>query len=348
MTRTELAAAVNQAIDELFPDQNNKADEVDGRWIGALERGDHSWPSVKRRAGLRDALGVSTDADIGLHIARGQNLAGATGLPRQPAVIDTSTPHPARRYNYWLGGKDHFAADRESGDAIAAAFPTVPTGARENRAFLRRVVRYLARNGIRQFLDIGTGLPVPDNTHEIAQRISPLSRVLYVDNDPIVLTHARALLTGDPRGRTGYLQADLHDPQSILTSVELRETLSLDEPVGLLLVSVLPFLHDDNQVLAIVRQLLDALPSDSYLAVSHFTMDYVTGAARAAYQKMYDEGRADARARPEATFRQFFQGLDLIEPGIVSVNDWHPEDLDNPNRPSAADLFNHAAVGRVP
>jgi hypothetical protein len=152
--------------------------------------------------------------------------------------LDTSVAHPARRYNYWLGGKDHFAADRESGDLLAAAFPTARIAARENRDFLRRSVRYLATAGIRQFLDIGTGLPVPDNTHEIAQRMAPDARVVYVDNDPIVMTHARALTVDTPPGRTGYIEADLREPESILGHPQLRDTLDLDQPVALLLVAV--------------------------------------------------------------------------------------------------------------
>jgi hypothetical protein len=155
--------------------------------------------------------------------------------------MDTSVAHPARRYNYWLGGKDHFGADRESGDLLAAKFPTARVAALENRAFLRRTVRHLTEAGIRQFLDIGTGLPVPDNTHEVAQR------VLYVDNDPIVMTHARALTVGAPQGRTGYVEADLRDPGAILAHPELRTVLSLDRPVALLLVAVLHFLHHDQR-----------------------------------------------------------------------------------------------------
>src|SRR3954453_13107577 len=156
--------------------------------------------------------------------------------------MNTSVAHPTRRYNYWLGGKDHFAADRESGDLLANAFPTARIAAQENRDFLRRSVRFLAESGGRQFLDIGTGLPVPDNTHEIAQRIAPESRGPYVDNDPIVMTHSRALTIGTPAGRTGSLEADLRDPEAILGHPELKAVLDLGEPVALLLVAVLHFL----------------------------------------------------------------------------------------------------------
>jgi hypothetical protein len=305
-------------------------------------------PSDKRRAASRRVLGVDIDAEIGLYIARGKNPLDTTGIQREHVVIDTSTPHPARRYNYWLGGKDHFAADRESGDQIARAFPTVVTAARANRAFLRRAVGYLAEHGIRQFLDIGTGLPVPDNTHEVAQRVAPASRVLYVDNDPIVLTHARALLTGDPRGRTDYLQADLRDPRAILDSPQLQDTLNLGEPVGLLLVAVAHFIRDDDEALAVVRQLVEVLPSGSYLVGSHCTMDFATAAESAVYEQMYADGHTDARARPRSQFSRFFDGFEILEPGIVAVSDWHAEDLDDPDRPSPADVAIYGAVGRMP
>ncbi|MFC7532328.1 SAM-dependent methyltransferase [Actinoplanes sp. GCM10030250] len=348
MSRTELADEVNRALRELYPDDNPAAYEVDGPWIGKLERGDHHWPSDRRRAALRRALKAETDAEIGLHIARGENLLTPPPIVREHATIDTSTPHPARRYNYWLGGKDNFAADRESGDQIARAFPTVVTAARSNRAFLRRAVRYLAENGIRQFLDIGTGLPVPDNTHEIAQRVAPAARVLYVDNDPIVLTHARALLRGHPRGRTGYLEADVSTPRTILASPELAATLNLDRPVALLLVAVLHFIRDDDQALTIVKQLLGALPSGSYLVISHATMDFAAPAEHQVYEQMYAEGRTDARARPKSQISCFFEGLDIVAPGIVTVNDWRAEDLDDPDRPTSAEVAIYGAVGRVP
>ena len=176
--------------------------------------------------------------------------------------IDTTVPHPARRYNYWLGGKDNFQADRESGDAMAAAFPTIRTSALENRRFLQRAVGYLAREaGIRQFLDIGTGIPTANNTHEVAQAVAPESRVVYVDNDPIVLAHARALLTSSPEGATAYIDADLRDPEKILAHPELQRTIDLSQPVGLMLVAVLHFVPDGDDPYALVRRLLDALPA---------------------------------------------------------------------------------------
>ncbi len=259
--------------------------------------------------------------------------------------IDTSVPHPARRYNSWLGGKDHFAADRASGDEIAAAFPTVRTAVLANRAFLRRAVRFLAGEaGVRQFLDIGTGLPVPDNTHELAQRADPASRVVYVDNDPIVLTHARALLTGTPEGRTAYLEADLRDPAAILGHPDLRATLDLDRPVGLLLVAILHFIHTDEAALPIVRTLLDALPPGSYLVASNATVDFADEAGAAAYRAMFAAGRTDGYARSAAQFGAFFDGLDLVPPGIVAVCDWRDAYPDA----TPAEVAMYAAVGRKP
>jgi len=161
--------------------------------------------------------------------------------------IDTTVAHPARRYNYWLGGKDNFAADRANGDAVERAMPTIRLMAIENRRFLGRAARFLAeRQGVRQFLDIGTGIPAPGNTHEVVQAVDPACRIVYVDNDPIVLTHARALLTSAPAGSVAYLDADLRDPQSILDNSELRSTLDFTEPIGLLLIAVLHFIRQDE------------------------------------------------------------------------------------------------------
>ncbi|WP_188127276.1 SAM-dependent methyltransferase [Actinoplanes lobatus] len=259
--------------------------------------------------------------------------------------MDTSVAHPARRYNYWLGGKDHFAADRESGDLLAKAFPTARIAALENRDFLRRTVRFLAGSGVRQFLDIGTGLPVPDNTHEIAQRIAPGSRVLYVDNDPIVMTHSRALMIGTPEGRIGYVEADLREPDTILQHPDRLAVLDLHEPVALLLVAVLHFIHDDDQATAVVARLLDALPSGSYLVASNLTLDHAPPEQVAMHEHLLASGRTDARARTSAEFGRFFTGLDLVTPGIVAVSDWRPARAD---RPSPTDVAIYGAVGRKP
>ncbi len=186
--------------------------------------------------------------------------------------IDTSVAHPARRYNYWLGGKDNFAADRASGDAIAAAWPSAPIAARENRRFLGRATRFLAGEaGIRQFLDIGTGLPTAGNTHEVAQVVAPSSRVVYVDNDPMVMVHARALLTSAPEGATDYLDANVRDPKAILA--EAARTLDFTQPVAVMLLGIINFVPDDDEAAAVVRTLVDAVPSGSYLVMSHPTRE---------------------------------------------------------------------------
>ncbi|MEH1166813.1 SAM-dependent methyltransferase [Micromonospora sp. CPCC 205539] len=264
--------------------------------------------------------------------------------------IDSSVPHPARRYNYWLGGKDNFQADRESGDAMAAAFPTIRTAALENRRFLQRAVGYLAREaGIRQFLDIGTGIPTADNTHEVAQAVAPESRVVYVDNDPIVLAHARALLTSSPEGATSYIDADLRDPEQILTHPDLLRTLDLSQPVALMLVAVLHFVPDGDDPYALVRKLLDALPAGSYLAASHATHDYlppeVAAEAKVAAKGGSPHGLINLRTRAE--FTGFFADLDVVEPGITSVAEWRAEGEPQP-RPSVVEVSMYGAVARLP
>ncbi|MCM0676798.1 SAM-dependent methyltransferase [Micromonospora phytophila] len=263
--------------------------------------------------------------------------------------IDTSVPHPARRYNYWLGGKDNFQADRESGDAIAAAFPSVRTGALENRRFLKRVVSHLVRDaGIDQFLDIGTGIPSADNTHEVAQGIDPAVRVVYVDNDPIVLAHARALLNSAAEGATAYLDADLREPEKILSHPDLLNTIDLARPVGLMLVAVMHFVRDDEDPYGVVRRLVEALPSGSYVAMSHVTSDYLppeqARQARSS-QSFGPHGVMAFRTRDEV--RRFFDGLEIVEPGIVSVAEWRAEQESGP-RPTAAEAGVHCAVARKP
>ncbi|MGC4747504.1 SAM-dependent methyltransferase [Micromonospora sp. DT201] len=264
--------------------------------------------------------------------------------------IDTSVAHPARRYNYWLGGKDNFQADRESGDAMAAAFPTIRTAALENRRFLQRAVSYLAGEaGVRQFLDIGTGIPTANNTHEVAQAIAPQARVVYVDNDPIVLAHARALLTSSPAGATAYIDADLRDPERILAHSELRRTLDLSQPVALMLVAVLHFVPDGDNPYSLVRQLLDALPAGSYLAASHATHEYLPPAvaveAKAAAKGGGPHGLINLRTRDE--FNRFFADLDVVEPGITSVAEWRAESEPQP-RPSVVEVSMYGGVARLP
>ena len=239
-------------------------------------------------------------------------------------VIDTSVAHPARRYNYWLGGKDNFAADRESADAIERIFPGIRTAAIENRRFLHRTVQYLTGVArVRQFLDVGTGLPTADNTHEVAQRHDPTARVVYVDNDPIVLVHARALLTSHPNGATAYLQADLREPKDILTASEVTGTLELTEPVAVLLVAVLHFLPDHEQAYDVVHTLMDGMPAGSFLVVSHATTDLLPTATARRLDDV--PGRGDFTARTRAQIAGFFDGLALLDPGVQVVSAWRPD-----------------------
>nr|WP_239134215.1 SAM-dependent methyltransferase [Rugosimonospora africana] len=259
--------------------------------------------------------------------------------------IDTSVAHPARRYDYWLGGKDNFAADRRSGDAVSAAFPTIRTTAIENRRFLRRAVTYLSREvGIRQFLDIGTGIPTANNTHQVAQAIAPDARVVYVDNDPIVLAHARALLTSSRQGATTYLDADLRQPDQILNHPDLLSTLDLSQPVGLMLVAILHFIKDTDDPYGVVNRLVSAMPSGSYLALTHATHDYMPPETFAAVSAADTQMPFQFRSRDQ--FARFFDGLDVQPPGFVSVSEWRDGDEEQP-RPTAADTAVYGAVARI-
>ncbi len=262
--------------------------------------------------------------------------------------IDTSVAHPARRYNYWLGGKDNFAADRASGDLIAAAWPSAPIGARENRKFLRRATRYLAAEaGIRQFLDIGTGLPTADNTHEVAQAIAPESKVVYVDNDPMVMVHARALLTSSAEGRTAYIEADLREPGRILSHEILPEVLDLSQPIGLMLVAVLHFIPGEGAAKPIVRELVEALPSGSYVVITNATKEFLTPQFAELYDKMLATGQTDVWPRSAAEVSDLFEGLELVDPGLVSVGEWRAESEPEP-RPSAMEISVIGGVARIP
>jgi hypothetical protein len=268
----------------------------------------------------------------------------ATATESQGAAsrIDPTVPHPARRYNYWLGGKDNFAADRESGDAVAAVFPSIRIAALENRKFLRRAVTFLAAEaGIRQFLDIGTGLPTADNTHEVAQRIAPQSKVVYVDNDPLVMVHARALLTSSPEGVTKYVEADLREPEKILQAA--AGTLDFSQPVGLMLVATLHFIGDDDDPYGLVARLVEALAPGSYLVISHATADYLSAEILAKF--------AGAPAQPWFRSReqvaQFFTGLQVLEPGVVSSVEWRVEDEPGP-RTTVEDAATYCAIARKP
>ncbi|MFV8188974.1 MULTISPECIES: SAM-dependent methyltransferase [unclassified Streptomyces] len=236
--------------------------------------------------------------------------------------IDTSVPQSARIWNYWLGGKDNYEVDRVAGDAFRAIFPGIETGARAARYFLARAVRHLAaEEGIRQFLDIGTGLPNVDNTHEIAQRVAPECRIVYVDNDPLVLAHARALLTSTPEGVTNYVDADLRDPDAIVR--EAKRTLDFDQPIGLMLMGILGHIEDFDEARSIVRRLVAALPSGSYL-VQYDSTD--TSEAYVDAIRQYNEGGSlPYILRSPEQIARFFDGLELLEPGVASCSRWRPD-----------------------
>ena len=241
-------------------------------------------------------------------------------------TLDTGTAHVARVYDYWLGGKDNFAADRRYGDDLERRVPSIRIAARMNRLFLGRAVRFLtAEAGVRQFLDVGTGLPTANNTHQVAQAIAPESRVVYTDNDPMVLTHARALLTSSPGGRTAYIDADLRNPGTVLGAKELTDTLDLGQPVAVMLLAVLHLVPDDAVAYSTVDALVKAAPSGSYLVISHATGDFWPREQVDAANATNKAHNVDFRFRSHAEVSRFFTGLDLVEPGIVPVAEWRPD-----------------------
>jgi hypothetical protein len=260
--------------------------------------------------------------------------------PGGAAKLDISVAHPARVYDYWLGGKDNFAADREAAEQVIAANPNVLPGVRANRAFLGRAVRYLAGEaGVRQFLDIGTGLPTADNTHEVAQEVAPQCRIVYVDNDPIVLSHARALLTSAPEGATAYVDADLRDTGTVLEGA--AATLDFGQPVAVMLLMILQYVPDQDDPWGIVARLLDAVPPGSYLVVSDTAAD-IEAEAVAESARRYNQRLGPMRQtrRTKAEFARFFDGLDLVDPGVVPLPEW--QGVGGPGHHIPA----YAAVGR--
>jgi O-methyltransferase involved in polyketide biosynthesis len=258
-------------------------------------------------------------------------VGGAEEADRDGARVapdfDTSVAHNARVWNYWLGGKDNYAADREAGDRVFAMFPGIVHVARADRSFLGRAVRFLAGEpGIRQFLDIGTGLPTAENTHEVAQRIAPETRVVYVDNDPLVLVHARALLTSTPPGVTAYIDADVHRPSRIIDGA--AETLDFSQPIAVMMLGILNFVLDTAEAQAIVNHVMDAVPSGSYLVISHPTLE-LGGEANAEAMRFWNEhATPPITARTGAEISQFFDGLEMIEPGLVPCTRWRPDPAD--------------------
>ena len=238
-----------------------------------------------------------------------------------PDSLDTGTAHIARVYDYWLGGKDHFAADRAAGDEALEAFPGLISSVRANRAFLARTVRYLAGEaGIRQFLDIGTGIPSPDNTHEVAQSIAPDARVVYVDNDPMVLAHARALLRSDPHGETAYIDADLRDTGKILD--EAAKVIDFSQPVAVMLVAVLHLVGDEDRPADTIRRLMAAVPSGSSLTISHVPNDMHDGQMSAMSDRLNRLLSQPSTYRSRAEVTALFDGLELVPPGVVPIQDW--------------------------
>ena len=248
-------------------------------------------------------------------------LGGVTQLPHG---IDTSVPNPARVYDYWLGGKDNFEADRRAAEAGYRAFPGVLQSVRANRAFLARVIRYLvAEAGIRQFLDVGSGLPTARNTHEIAQEKAPEARVVYVDNDPVAVLHTRVMLRSSPEGSTGFHQADARDPGLILEHA--AATLDLREPVAVIMLGVLHFLPGDEQVAAITAAFAAAVAAGSHLAISHMASDIEPEAMAESARKMAENGITQSAVRSRAQVAGLFAGLDLLPPGVVPVSRWRPD-----------------------
>jgi hypothetical protein len=240
-----------------------------------------------------------------------------------PDPINSSVPHSARVWNYWLGGKDNFDADRALGDQIAQFFPEIIDIAQQSRQFLIRAVQYLAGEaGIQQFLDIGTGLPTADNTHEVAQKINPHARIVYVDNDPMVLAHARALLTSSPQGGTDYLHADVHDPAAILAGA--RKTLDFAQPIGLTMLGILGNVEDYDEARSIVGRLVSALPAGSYLVVNDGTNVINRDARNRATDASIKAG-APYIARSPDQIAGYFQGLEIVAPGVVSSSQWRPD-----------------------
>lgn len=261
-----------------------------------------------------------------------------------PEGIDTDVPHPARVWDYWLGGKDNFAADRDVGKRILAAAPQLAVMARADREFLGRIVRHLAADvGIRQFLDIGTGIPTAANTHEVAQATAPDCRIVYVDNDPIVLGHARALLASTPEGVTDYIEADARETEKIVASA--GSTLDFSRPVAVMLLGILEFIPDDDEAYGIVHRLLDAVPSGSYLAIAHSTNEVQREELDVAARRWNESGAIPLVLRSRAQLSRFFGGLELLEPGVGSCSRWRP---DADTRYSDHEVPQFGGVGRKP
>ncbi|MGW4369795.1 SAM-dependent methyltransferase [Nocardia takedensis] len=246
-----------------------------------------------------------------------------------PVALRSDRPHSARMYDYFLGGKDNYQVDREAAEQVLQWWPGARKAAQVNRAFMHRATRALTQEGISQFLDIGTGIPTQPNLHEVAQRVNPAARVVYVDNDPIVLSHARALLVSAPQGYTTYIHADATSPESILNSEQLTSGLDLSKPVAVSLVALMHFITDESVARRIVSMLTDALVPGSYLVMSHVSADFDPPAI-GQLSRIYNEQGVPLRPRSSEEFEQLFLGFDLLEPGIVPAHRWRPEDEEPP------------------
>jgi hypothetical protein len=258
--------------------------------------------------------------------SEGQSAAGRDGTVARSAerpAFDTSVAHQARMYNYWLGGKDNFAADRKAAEEALAAYPGMAYLARANRAFLGRLIRYLAGEvGIRQFLDIGTGIPTASNTHEVAQEVAAECRVVYVDYDPVVLSHARALLTSTPEGATDYIDADLRHPGDILEKA--ARTLDFTKPIAVTMLAILHAIGDDEDPYGLVAQIMAAVPSGSYLAISHLPSDLEADKLDESRDRVNRISHQQYTHRSHAEVVRFFDGLELVQPGLVELRKWRP------------------------
>jgi len=253
-------------------------------------------------------------------------ITDASDIAEERPAYDTTVAHPARVYNYWLGGKDNFAADREVGEQTKAAYPDIVTGVRAQRAFLASAVRYLVTEaGVRQFLDIGTGLPVANNTHEVAQSLAPDSRVVYVDNDPMVLAHARALLTSTPEGACAYLDADVRDTAGVLKAAS--GLLDFNQPIAVMMIGILHLIPDSDDPAGIVAQLVSAVPSGSWLAIAHPASDVAADQVATMTSRYNQRVSTAATLRTHAEISAFFTGTELLPPGVVQYHQWHPGEL---------------------
>ncbi|MCK9903165.1 SAM-dependent methyltransferase [Frankia sp. Cpl3] len=260
--------------------------------------------------------------------------------------LRTDVPHSARMYDFFLGGKDNFPPDREAAEQALKAFPALRVAAQQNRAFVHRATRFLVGEvGLRQFLDIGTGIPTSPNLHEVAQSIAADTRVVYADNDPIVLAHARALLASNPQGRTAYLDADLREPERILGSAEVRGTLDLGRPIALSLIAILHFFPDPAEVADLLRRYLAAMPSGSYLALTHATADAAPQEAGRLVE-IYRQRGIPLTTRTRAEVEGFFDGLELVEPGVQIVHRWRADVA--PDGPTDAQVSWYGGIARIP